>query len=100
MVIAHHLGKKTSLKGLNAIFLEKVKNEMLPYFIDSCKIKSPDELYIKLEGISSKEAAQKLTQKEVWLLEEDFNKYAAKSRNIIAGLPYDARWNDWARYWK
>jgi len=82
MVIAHHLGKKTSLKGLNAIFLEKVKNEMLPYFIASCKIKSPDELYIKLEGISSKEAAQKLTQKEVWLLEEDFNKYAAKSSAI------------------
>jgi 16S rRNA processing protein RimM len=82
MIIAHQLGKKTSLKGLTAIFLEKGRNEMLPYFIESCKIKSADELYIKLEGISTREAAQKLAQKEVWLLEEDFHKYAAKSSAI------------------
>ena len=55
---------------------------MLPYFIESCKIKSPEEVYLKLEDISTKEAAQKLTQREVWLTEADFQKHASKSAPI------------------
>jgi 16S rRNA processing protein RimM len=37
---------------------------------------------IKLEGIDLVEAARKLTPKEVWLAEEDFKKFAAKSSPI------------------
>lgn len=79
LILQHHLGKKTSLKGLEALFVELVKDEMLPYFIQSAKIKSEDEIYLKLEGVDTKEAAQQLRQKEIWLTEEDFHKYAAKS---------------------
>ncbi|MEO6317049.1 MAG: 16S rRNA processing protein RimM [Chitinophagaceae bacterium] len=79
LILLHHLGKKTSLKGLEAIFVEVVKDEMLPYFIQSAKIKSEEEIYLKLEGIDNKEAAARLRQKEVWLMEEDFQKYSAKS---------------------
>jgi 16S rRNA processing protein RimM len=82
MVLQHHLGKKTSLKNLENVFVEDKKDEMLPYFIVQAKIKSEKEVYIKLEGISSKEAAQKLLQKELWLTEEDFLKYAGKSAPI------------------
>jgi 16S rRNA processing protein RimM len=82
LVLRHNLGKKTALKGLENIFIEEKKNEMLPYFIESCKIKSPEEVYIKLEGIASREAAQKLVQREVWLTETDFHKYASKSAPI------------------
>lgn len=82
LVIRHNLGKKTSLKGLKAIFLEEKTNEMLPYFLESSKIKSGEEIYLKLEGIDSKETAKKLTQKEIWLTEEDFNRYAAKTASI------------------
>jgi 16S rRNA processing protein RimM len=82
LVLKHNLGKKTALKGLENIFIEEKKNEMLPYFIESCKIKSPEEVYIKLEGISSREAAQKITQREVWLEASDFQKYASKSAPI------------------
>jgi 16S rRNA processing protein RimM len=82
MVLQHHLGKKTSLKNLETIFIEDKKDEMLPYFIEQAKIKSEKEIYIKLEGISSKEAAQKLLQKELWLTEEDFLKHAGKSAPI------------------
>lgn len=79
LVLKHELGKKTSLKGLAAIFIEEKKNAFLPWFIESAKIKSEDELYIKLEGVNLREAALKLTKKQVWLPEADFKKFAAKS---------------------
>lgn len=79
LLLQHHLGKKTSLKGLEVVFIEIKKGEMLPYFIQSAKIKSDTETYLKLEGIDSKETAQKLTHKETWLTEDAFHKYAAKS---------------------
>ncbi|HTQ64199.1 MAG TPA: ribosome maturation factor RimM [Puia sp.] len=82
LIIHHHLGKKTSLKGLEVIFIEDKKDEMLPYFIQSAKIKTEQELFLKLEGIDSKENARKLLQKEVWLTEADFLKYAGKTAPI------------------
>jgi 16S rRNA processing protein RimM len=87
LILQHHLGKKTSLKGLEAIFVEVVKGEMLPYFIQSAKIKSDEEVYLKLESVDTKEAAVKLRQKEVWFTEEDFQKFSAKS-SIISLLGF------------
>jgi 16S rRNA processing protein RimM len=82
IILQHSLGKKTSLKGLEALFIEEKKDSFLPWFIESTKIKSETETYIKFEGISSKEAAHKLVQKEIWLLEADFKKFADKSAPI------------------
>lgn len=79
LLLQHCLGKKTSLKGLEVLFIEVMKEEMLPYFIQSARIKSAEEIYIKLDGVDTREAAQKLAQKEVWLTEEEFHKYASKS---------------------
>lgn len=79
LVLKHELGKKTSLKGLAAIFIEEKKNAFLPWFIESAKIKSGDEIYLKLEGVNVREAALKLTQKHVWLPESDFKKFIVKS---------------------
>jgi 16S rRNA processing protein RimM len=82
LVLQHKLGKKTSLKGLEAIFLEQSKNNFMPYFISAATTKSDTELYLKLEGIDSREAARKLTPKEVWITEADFKKFAAKAAPI------------------
>jgi len=79
LILQHELGKKTSLKGLQAIFIEEKKKSFLPWFIESVKIKSENEVYLALEGIKNREAALKITQKEVWLPEADFKKFAAKS---------------------
>src|SRR5438046_2040434 len=79
LVLKHNLGKKTSLKGLKALFLEERKESFIPWFIEATKIKSSEEIYIKLEGINTKEEANKITQKEVWLPETDFKKYSAVS---------------------
>ena len=82
LVLKHHLGKKTGLKDLKAIFIEEKKESFIPWFLEAARIKNEEELYIKLEGIHTKEAAVPLTQKEVWLEEADFQKFAAKSSPI------------------
>jgi 16S rRNA processing protein RimM len=82
IILQHHLGKKTSLKGLEAIYLEEKKDSFIPYFIQTTQIKSDTEVIIKLEGIDVMEIARKLTPKPVWVTEDDFNKHAAKSSAI------------------
>lgn len=82
LVLQHHLGKKTSLKGLEVVFIEEQTDRFLPYFIEKTGIKSEAEIYIKLDGINTPEAARKLTSKSVWLLEADFKKFSAKSAPI------------------
>lgn len=82
LILQHSLGKKTSLKGLETFFIEDKKDSFIPWFIESAKIKSDTEIFIKPEGISTKEEAHKLLQKEVWLLENDFKKYAGASAPI------------------
>jgi len=83
LVLQHRLGKKTSLKGLKTIFLEEKRDEMLPWFIESTRgSNKADELYIKLEGLDSKEAARRVVQKEVWLREKDFAQFAGSSAPI------------------
>jgi 16S rRNA processing protein RimM len=82
LVLQHSLGKKTSLKGLETIFLEQGADNFMPYFISSTTIKNDNEIFIKLEGVDTKEAARKITPKEVWLTEDDFLKFAAKSSPI------------------
>lgn len=82
LILKHHLGKKTGLKGLETLFIEDKKDELLPYFVESIKIKSEDELYVKIDGVNTKESARKLVQKQVWLVEEEFHRYAGKSAPI------------------
>ena len=82
LVLQHSLGKKTTLKGLETIYIEESKDNFLPYFIEKTSIKSESETYIKLEGIETKEVARKLTPKEAWLEEVDFKKFAAKAAPI------------------
>lgn len=82
MVLQHTLGKKTSLKGMEAFFIEETTDSFLPYFITSAKIKNDREIIIAVEGIDTKEAARFLLKKEVWLAERDFKKFAASSAPI------------------
>ncbi len=82
LVLEHNLGKKTSLRGLETIFIEESNNSFLPYFINSARIKKDNEIFISLEGIHSKEKARLLIQKEVWLTEIDFKKFASSSAPI------------------
>ncbi len=82
LVLQHRLGKKTTLKGLKTIFIEERKDEMLPWFVESTRAKGLEDVYIKLEGLDTKETARKIVQKEVWLTEADFEQFAGKSAPI------------------
>jgi len=82
LILQHSLGKKTSLKGIEALFIEDAGDSFLPYFVSSARIKSDAEIYIQLEQINTRESARKFVQKEVWLSSEDFKKFAAKSAPI------------------
>ena len=82
MVLRHHLGKKSALKGLETAFIEDKRDAFLPYFIESARIKNEEELYIKFEGINTREAALKLVQKPLWLTADEFHKHAGASAPI------------------
>ncbi len=79
LVLKHNLGKKSTLKGLQAFFVEERKNSFIPYFLESARVKNDEELYLKVQDINTRESAIRLTQKEVWLPVEEFKKYAAKT---------------------
>ena len=82
LVLKHSLGKKTSLKGLKAVFTEDRNNAFLPWFPESMKIKSDEEIYLKLESIDTREAARPLLNKELWVPEADLKKFAAKTAPV------------------
>jgi 16S rRNA processing protein RimM len=82
LVLKHNLGKKSSLKGIRTVFIEERKESFIPWFVESTKIKNDEETYFKIEGIDVKEQAIRLTQKEIWVTEEDFKKFSAKSSPI------------------
>lgn len=79
LLLKHNLGKKSSFKNLRAIFTEEPNGSFLPWFIQDTRIKSADETFIKLEGVDSREAAKRFSQKPAWIPEPDFKKYATKS---------------------
>lgn len=88
LVLAHSLGTKTALPGLEAVFIQEAADSFMPYFIEHTSAKNDKEVYVKLEGIDNKEIARKLTPKEVWLAAADFEKFAAKAAPISM-LGYD-----------
>ena len=82
MIVLHHLGKKIAVSKIKVIFLEQKKDELLPYFIEQIRKKGDDELYLKLEGIDSREAALKYIRREVWLKEEEMQAHTQKNNPI------------------
>lgn len=83
MIVQHHLGKKIAVAKIKVIFLEQKKEELLPYFVVTARKKSEDDLYIKLEGIDSKETAAKFLRREVWIKEEEMRAHIAKNNPIV-----------------
>ena len=79
VILQHALGKKSTLKGVEAIFIEQTKGAYLPWFVQSAKAKDDTETYVQLDGLGTKEATRKLLQKNVWLLQEDFRKLVDKA---------------------
>ena len=82
LIIRHALGKKTDFKPAEAVFIEKMKDEYLPYFHEKSTARNNAETIVKLEGVDSKEAASLLLQKKVWLTKNDFENLVSKSAPV------------------
>lgn len=82
LILQHALGKKSQLKGIEAVFIEEHKGSYLPYFLSEAKAKDDTETYLKLEGVDTRETAARLSSRNVWLTESDFRKAAGKSAPI------------------
>jgi len=82
VIVQHRLGKKISVSKIKVIFLEEKKDELIPYFVESTRKKGEDDMYMKLEGIDSKESASKYMRREVWLREEEIQSHTQKSNPI------------------
>lgn len=82
VILKHGLGKKTGLKDVKAIFIEEVKGSYIPWFPEESRPKNEEEMYLRFEGVTSKEAANRLTGKKVWLKTADFRKLAGKTSPI------------------
>jgi 16S rRNA processing protein RimM len=81
-IIKHSLGRRTDFKDAEAIFIEKIKDEHLPYFHEKSIIKNDTETIVKLEGVNTKEGAMKLLQKKIWLTKNDFEKLVSKTAPV------------------
>ncbi len=82
MIATHRLGKKIAASKIKVIFLEQKKDELLPYFVENSRKKGDDELYLKLEGIDTKEAATKYIRRELWMKEEEVQTHTQKNNPI------------------
>lgn len=87
LIVLHALNRRTALKGVEAVFVEERAGSWLPYFLEASRAKSETEIYIKLEGIDTKEAANALMQKKLWLADADFRKLAG-SKSPLSLLGY------------
>ena len=79
LVVEHTLGKSSSLKNLEVLYVEEQKDKLLPYFIQTTRKKTATEVFIQLDGIDVREKAQRLVSKIVWIPEEEFHRLASKS---------------------
>ena len=79
LVLEHCLGKASSLKNVEALYIEEKKGNLLPYFIRSAKKKTATEVFVQIEGIEIGEKAQALVTKTVWIPEKEFQRLASKS---------------------
>lgn len=82
LLLKHELGKRTSFKGVEAFFIEQVKGSFLPFFPVVMTAKTDSETFISFDGITSREKAQLLLKKGVWLPEEMARSLASKNAPI------------------
>lgn len=82
LLLTHTLGKKTTFKQAEVLFIETQKNIQLPYFIENSKSKNDTETVLKFETVNAKEQAAKLLQKKIWLSKNDFEKHVSKTAPV------------------
>ena len=89
LILLHSLRKKTNFKTVETLFVETIKDSLLPFFIKEVKVKDEEVSYVLFEDVHSKESASRFIGKNVWLLQDDFIKLSPKTAPITL-LGYNA----------
>ena len=79
VILEHALGKPITFKGIDALFVEKQAGSFIPYFIEAANAKTDTITHLQMEGVTTREAANFLTSKKVWLPQADFQKLVEKN---------------------
>lgn len=79
IILEHALGKPVHFKGVDAVFVEKNAASFIPYFLESASAKTDSLTHLQIEGVHSREAANFLVGKKVWLPQADFQKLVEKN---------------------
>lgn len=82
VIITHNLHKKFAFKSGQAVFLEELKGSYIPWFVETAKAKDDEEMYVKFEGIKTKESTGKILQKRLWITDADFRNLVNKSSSL------------------
>jgi 16S rRNA processing protein RimM len=79
IILEHALGKPVHFNGVDAVFVEKNAASFIPYFLESASAKTDSLTHLQIEGVHSREAANFLVGKKVWLPQADFHKLVEKN---------------------
>jgi 16S rRNA processing protein RimM len=82
LIVEHALGKRVNFKDVEVLFIEKAKDSFIPYFITKAVGKTTELTHVQVEQIGTREKANILTGKKVWLLQVDFHKVVGKQAPI------------------
>lgn len=82
IILKHNLGKKSAFPGVESFFIEVSRGSYIPYFPLQIRSKNNEEVIIRLDAVASKEAAQLLLKKQVWLPESQVSRLAAKNAPV------------------
>lgn len=76
VILVHELGNELNSDNISVLFIERNKNNFIPYFIKSIRQKKNTEAVLKLEDIDSKESARILLRKKVYVTRDIFDTVA------------------------
>lgn len=79
VILEHALGRPIHFKGVDALFVEQKTGSFIPYFVESASAKTDTITHLQIEGVKTREAANFLTGKKVWLPQADFHKLVEKN---------------------
>ena len=82
LILRHELGIPTAFPRVEAFFIETTPGNPLPFFPLEAKAQTAQESLLRLEGVETREKAQALIRKPVWLAEADMRRLAAGNAPI------------------
>ena len=82
LVLEHAVSSPKLIKHLKTVFTEDAKDSFMPWFVESVRPKSEKEVFIKIEGMETKEESKILNRKDIWISEADFQLISEKNTAI------------------